>query len=313
MSSCRDSFVAVACCPGCGSQAFVSFPEKGSSFETRAGNRLFEQPAYEVRICDRCGLYYKSNILSAAELADYYGQVDFTKWDIGKLFPSEIAILNVLKELPAGSKVLDYGCSDGRLLSQLGDEYQKFGVEINEAAAGIARQKQITVLSDADIKGSSALSFDAIVLSDIFEHLLNPTEVLHALRERLSPGGLLILFTGDGDAEACQRDIANFWYFRTLEHLCMLGRKHAEYLCQQLNLRLISWVRMSHYDFTLSQLARERVQDFVYWQFRDGRSSLLTSLLRRTPVLRKAEHWVIPPAITCTKDHVLATFQSPNR
>ena len=299
-------------CPGCGTQAFKILGPKGSAFDTPAGESTFHQPEYEVRSCSFCGLYYKSNILSAAELAEYYTDVDFTKWDIGKLYPSDKAILNVLNELPAGSKVLDYGCSDGRLLSQLGDEYQKFGVEINEAAAGIARQKQITILSGDDIAGASDLSFNAIVLSDIFEHLLNPTEVLQSLRERLAKGGLIILFTGDVDAKACQRDIANFWYFRTLEHLCMLGRKHVEYLSKQLNLRLISWTQMSHYDLRLSQLVRERVQDFAYWQFRDNRSSLLTSLLRLTPVLRRAEHWVIPPAITCTKDHVLAVLQSAN-
>jgi SAM-dependent methyltransferase len=310
VSLCRQQ--AVARCPGCGSEEFAAVPEKGSSFETLAGSRLFRQPEYEVRICSQCGLYYKSNTLSAAELADYYDDVDFTKWDIGKLFPSEKAILNVLKELPAGSKVLDYGCSDGRLLSHLGDEYHKFGFEINEKAAEIARQKQISILSDEEIASASALSFDAIVLSDIFEHLVNPTDVLLSLRTRLSRGGFIICFTGDGDAKACQRDIANFWYFRTLEHLCMIGRKHAEFLARLLNLRLISWTQMSHYDLTLGQLARERVQDFAYWQFRDNGSSLLASVLRLAPVLRKAEHWVVPPAITYTKDHVLAVFQDQN-
>jgi SAM-dependent methyltransferase len=299
----------VASCPGCSSTDFAVASEAGSSFETVVGERRFEQPKYEVRICNQCGLYYKSNILDPAELAEYYDDVDFAKWDIGKLFPSEKAILNVLNQLPAGSRVLDYGCSDGRLLSQLGDEYQKFGVEINEAAAGIARQKEITILSSDEIASALVLSFDAIVLSDIFEHLVNPIVVLQSLCERLAKGGLIILFTGDGDAKACQRDIANFWYFRTPEHLCMLGRKHAEYLSRHLNLRLITWTQMSHYSFTLRQIARQYVQDFAYWQFRSNGSSLLASVLRITPVLRRAQNWAIPPALTYTKDHVLAVFQ----
>jgi SAM-dependent methyltransferase len=315
MSSVReqDFFVEVACCPGCGSGEFASGPVKGSSFETLAGKRSFEQPEYEIRICDQCGLYYKSNVLSAAELASYYDEVDFTKWDIGKLFPSEKAILKILNELPAGSKVLDYGCSDGRLLSHLGDSYQKFGVEINEKAAAVAAQKQIKMLSVDDVCGKSLRSFDAIVLSDVFEHLVHPTEVLQSLRERLSEGGLLILFTGDGEAKASRRDIANFWYFRTLEHLCMFSRKHAQYLSQRLHLELVSWTQMSHYDYTLREIARQYFQDFAYSQFHHNGPSFLTSLLKITPVLRRAQHWATPPEVTYTKDHVLAVFQRPNK
>jgi SAM-dependent methyltransferase len=299
-------------CPGCSSLDFRVATDAGSSFETIAGGRRFEQPKYEVRICNHCALYYKSNILSPADLANYYDKVDFAKWDIGELFPSEKAILNVLKQLLAGSRVLDYGCSDGRLLFHLGDEYQKFGFEINQEAARIARQKQITILSSEDIAGSSVLPFDAIVLSDIFEHLVKPTHVLQTLRERLSASGFLILFTGDGDAKTCQRDIANFWYFRTPEHVCMLNRKHAEYLAQRLNMKLIGWTQMSHYNFKLRQFARQYLQDFAYWQFRGNSSSPITSLLRITPVLRRARNWPIPPPITYTKDHVLAVFQSQN-
>lgn len=300
----------VASCPGCSSRDFGVSRGTGSAFETVVGDCSFEQPDYEVRVCHHCGLYYKSNILHPEDLAHYYHQVDFTKWDIGELYPSEKAILSVLNQLPAGSKVLDYGCSDGRLLSHLDDRYHKFGFELNEAAARIARQKQISILSKDEIVTPSSLSFDAVVLSDIYEHLVNPTEVLKSLRERLSARGLLILFTGDGDSKACQRDVANFWYFRTVEHLCMLSKKHSEYLCRQLNMRLISWTKMSHYNFTLGQIARQRVQDFAYWQFQRNSSSIMSSVLKITPILRRAKHWVHPPAINCTKDHVLAVFKS---
>jgi SAM-dependent methyltransferase len=302
----------VSSCPGCASRDFTVAGNGGSSFEVIAGGRRFGQPEYTVRTCNQCGLFYKSDILDPEELTKYYDDVDFTKWDIGDLFPSEKAILNVLNRLRPGSRVLDYGCSDGRLLSHLGDHYQKFGLEINESAAGIARQKHITILSSEEILGAAVASFDAIVLSDIFEHLVNPTEVLRLLRERLSVRGLLFLFTGDGDAKACQRDIANFWYFRTPEHLCMLSRKHAEYLSQHLDLRLTDWMQMSHYDLGLTEIARQYVQDFAYWQFRGRSSSPLSSLLKVTPVLRRARNWPTPPPVTYTKDHVLAVFQSCN-
>src|SRR6185312_274339 len=111
-------------------------------------------------------------------------------------------------------------------------------------AAKLATDRGITIIPDLEVADLSRPPFDGIVLSDVFEHLVNPTEALVVIRKRLATGGYLVLFTGDGDAKACQRDIANFWYFRTPEHLCMLNKKHAEYLAGKLNLRLVSWTQM---------------------------------------------------------------------
>lgn len=300
----------VLSCPGCGSSAFRCAAGFGSAFETVLGIRSFEQPNYQIRICQQCELYYKSHVLSLSELNEYYALVDFSKWNIGKLFPSESAILDVLSRLPAKARVLDYGCSDGRLLSNLGGEYLKFGSEVNGRAAKRSSEKGITLVSNEEINNGAHLIFDAIVLSDTFEHLPNPLDVLATLRKHLSCSGFLILFSGNADAKACQRDPSNFWYFRTVEHLCMLTRTHANYIAHELNLRLLSWTEMCHYELPLRQRVRQRVQDFAYWKFRTSARSIWPLLLRLVPVLKKAERWDLPPAITCTNDHVLAVFQN---
>src|SRR5262249_23714357 len=152
---------------------------------------------------------------------------------------------------PNGSAILDFGCSSGRLLAPLTSTHRCFGVEVNEAAAAEAAKKGITMLSDvADIR---APKFDAIILVDLFEHIGRPLDLLRSLSRRLTDNGMLAIVTGNGDAPACRRDPALFWYFRNLEHLCMLTRKHAELICKQLGLRLGRWIELSHYELSLRE------------------------------------------------------------
>jgi 2-polyprenyl-3-methyl-5-hydroxy-6-metoxy-1,4-benzoquinol methylase len=295
-------------CPGCGHPLFKVLGGRGAAFDTPVGESNFRQPEYDVRECNQCGLYYKSHILNDEELSKYYQQVDFSKWDIGTLFPSEVALLEVLAQLPTGSRILDYGCSTGRLLSHLTNGYGRFGVEANQDAAYIATSKGITMLSDTDLAEASQ-PFNAIVLSDVFEHLLEPTKTLRGLCKSLSDSGLLILSTGNSMAKACQQDIASFWYFRTPEHLCMFNQKNADYLARELNLRLLEWKELSHYDFNLTERLRQHAQNFAYWKFHGSPDAFWTSILKFTPGMKKARNWPVPPALTCTKDHVLAVFQ----
>ena len=298
-------------CPGCSKPGLGVGLGTGAAFEVAVGQRVFKQPHYEILACKICGLYYKSAIVPPSELTDYYTLVDFSKWDIGSLYPSERMILDILRQLPLGSRILDYGCSDGRLLAQLGTEYQRFGFDINEHALQLSYQKGVSILSTADLQDRSDLHFDAIILSDTFEHLLNPTEVLRTLRRHLSVEGLLIVFSGNADAKLCQRDPANFWYFRTIEHVCMLSKAFANFICDELNLRLLGWTEMCHYKLRIHQRIRELVQDHVYWRFCSRPRSSWASILRVTPVLRRAEAWPLPPAVTGSKDHVLAVFTAP--
>jgi 2-polyprenyl-3-methyl-5-hydroxy-6-metoxy-1,4-benzoquinol methylase len=256
-----------------------------------------------------CGLYYKSHILNDQELIKYYQEVDFSKWNTGALFPSELELLKILTQLPTGSRILDYGCSEGRLLSHLTNGYDRYGVEANQDAARVAASKGVRIVSDTDVARVSDRPFDAILLSDVFEHLIEPTTILRMLCQSLNHSGLLILSTGNSMAKACQQDVANFWYFRTPEHLCMFNQKYANYLAHDLGLRLVEWKELSHYDFRLTERLRQHAQNFAYRKFHGSHSPIWTSLLKITPKMRKARNWTMLPALTCTKDHVLAVFQ----
>jgi 2-polyprenyl-3-methyl-5-hydroxy-6-metoxy-1,4-benzoquinol methylase len=297
-------------CPGCANPKFKIVGGLGTQFDTPVGGLIFRQPEYRIRGFTNCGLYYKSHILNESELLQYYQVIDFSKWEIDGLFPSEQALIDVLSSLPEGSRILDYGCSSGRLLSNLVNRYKCFGVELNKKAAESAENKGIGILSEKEIQSGDDALFDAIVLCDVFEHLQEPTKILRMLCRSLRPEAILLVCTGNADAKACQKDIASFWYFRTPEHLCMLSRKYADHLALSFNLKLALWKEVSHYKTQLPERVRQHVKNFAFWQFNDKSSSIFTSLLTMIPVISKAKNWRLPPALTCTKDHVLIGFQN---
>jgi 2-polyprenyl-3-methyl-5-hydroxy-6-metoxy-1,4-benzoquinol methylase len=104
-------------------------------------------------------------------------------------------ILNAEKFLPFipnGSRVLDFGCGSGGMLSVLQSRgYKAEGLEYNPAAVRVARNAGLTVCDSFGMLPE--LSFDVITSNHVLEHIENPTETLRALRRLLRPGGILLL------------------------------------------------------------------------------------------------------------------------
>src|SRR5947209_6688696 len=106
-------------CPACGSIQFIVLGRLAEGFATQVGDQAFWQPPYYARKCTQCSLVFKSAVAPLEQLDEYYQRVDFRKWETLGLFPTEERVLDLLQALPARSRVLDFGCSTGRLLSRL--------------------------------------------------------------------------------------------------------------------------------------------------------------------------------------------------
>ena len=298
----------IATCPGCGAADSAPTGAATPAFSVTLGGREFAQPSDSVRECVPCGLLYRTRPLSRAELDDYYSLADFQKWETLSYHPTERAVLEVLRSLPRGSRLLDFGCSSGRLLAGLVGEYHCSGCEVNREAADAAALKGLKILHPSALVEQKPEQFEAIVMIDVFEHLSDPAISTQKLFRLLKNDGLLLIVTGNGDAKACRLDPAQFWYFRTVEHLCMLTRRHADYLAGQCSAHLERWEELSHYDTPLREQLLQRIRQFAYWQFQ--RQTLFSrTLLPLLPRLRRAKHWPVAPPFTCSRDHVLAVFR----
>ncbi|MEY4094589.1 MAG: hypothetical protein RLZZ53_1788 [Acidobacteriota bacterium] len=294
-------------CPACHGDALTTVGQRASAFDVELGGRVFRQPAYDVRRCETCGLHFKSVTLTPQELSVYYQWLDGAMFDVDADFPTDRVLFERLRGVPDGSRVLDYGCSTGRMLKDSAGRLRCVGVEPNAPAAAVARSRGITIVDDEQLDREPP--FQAIILADVFEHLVEPMPLLRRLAARLAPGGWLAIITGDAGAITVESRMAEHWYFRLPGHVVMLTERHLAWIASQLALRLTAVERCSHYRVPLAERIKQRAQEVAYDVMRDAPGSVAAGVVRRLPRLGNAQHWPNAPALTYRDDHVVAFLQ----
>jgi SAM-dependent methyltransferase len=235
--------------------------------------------------------------------------VDFRRWDYPGLHPTERRVLDTLRNLTPRSRIVDFGCSNGRFLSHCVQKHDCYGIEVNTTAADAASARGVKIVDSEHLFDGAVGLFDVIILADVFEHLDSPTDLLLKFVSVLRPAGRLIVSTGNSDAPALRSDPSNCWYFRNIEHLCMLNPQHARYLSKRLGLSIERMDRACHYDVPFVRQIRTRATCFAYDVFHRDRMTWLRPALRFTPAFRKAQNWSQPPANSVTADHLVIVFK----
>lgn len=101
----------------------------------------------------------------------------------------------------ASTTFLDIGIGDGLLLSRAKARgYQPFGYDINESGFAVARQLYHldACFESGDLANAfQGQKFNVIHMNEVIEHLVDPLETLRWCADRLDPGGLLVVQTGN--------------------------------------------------------------------------------------------------------------------
>jgi SAM-dependent methyltransferase len=297
----------VPACPACGAENYDAL-----------GSADCGEPGlgFEVRRCRTCDLYFKSRRPDDITLAAVYRSFDVTIHDDPtEIFPPEELIRERLAVLPAGSRVLDYGCCTGRFLAPFTQKFSCHGIEPQPAGAAIARQRGVRIIDDDGLAGDFSESFDLILMSDVFEHLISPTATLARLARALRPGGSLLLATGIADAIPHDAHLPEFWYLQNPYHLIMLSRGHVSWLADRLGLLKADFRQCHHYQVSVIAGFKQRLRLWAYGQFHDHTPDRggWTGLLRLVPKLKDVEALRVRPTLHLYVDHALVTFTKPAR
>lgn len=129
-------------------------------------------------------------------------------------------ITDFLKELRPG-KILDIGCGLGWILSTLGEDWDKHGIEISKFASSHAAQ--YGNIHNGTLDDFTGSEFDVIIMNHVIEHLDEPIGALKKIRRLLNPKGIFIIGTPDFDSAAARRYGSNFRLLHDPTHISLFS------------------------------------------------------------------------------------------
>jgi SAM-dependent methyltransferase len=122
-------------------------------------------------------------------------------------------LARIERQQPPG-RLLDLGCWVGFLLAEAGQRgWEGVGIEPSSFASAYARERlgldvRTEDLFTADLPPQS---FDAVVLGDVIEHLVDPGAALDRIASLLAPGGVLTMMLPDAGSRLARRMGARWW------------------------------------------------------------------------------------------------------
>jgi SAM-dependent methyltransferase len=228
-------------CPACGGVQAVR------------GLRISEH--LSLACCADCKTAWASPRPDEATLAAVYGRHYYDAWGLG----SHGALTAQMKRrtfrslldwcapwLAEHARILDLGCATGFFLDEVRSRgHEGFGVDISEFAIRECEKRfECGRFFCGEFESASFAAypegrFDAIFMSDYLEHVRDPHAVLATARERLAPGGALVITTPNVSSPS-RRLMGGRWpHFKT-EHLWYFSPSGLRSLLRSAGFRVVA-------------------------------------------------------------------------
>ncbi|MGV3755635.1 MAG: class I SAM-dependent methyltransferase [Verrucomicrobiota bacterium] len=137
-----------------------------------------------------------------------------------------------------GMKVFEIGCGPGlNLYSLYPQDCELYGMEPEAENAGIAGKRGKVPVSVGTVEAMppelSAQQFDVITMFDVLEHIQDDASALRLVKERLVPGGCLVMTVPAYQWMWGQQDVVNLHYRRYTEGQLVMRLREAGFEVQR--------------------------------------------------------------------------------
>ena len=236
-------------------EAKVTMPKCGICHTNRASELVYTKWDYQIRKCPVCGLgstgvqsaFDASSIYEAGyftgEHIDGYANYEASEQVLRRGFRGAIDALRT-KGIAHG-RLLDVGCAYGYFLLEAMPHFRCSGIEVSAAAVEYCRGRGLDV-DLGSLSGDYLAAhgpFDAVVMMDVIEHLETPAEAVESIAAAMSPGGALMITTGDWEA-ALAKLMGRRWRLMTPpQHLWFFSARNLGHLLSRVGFEIVECTR----------------------------------------------------------------------
>ena len=151
-----------------------------------------------------------------------------------------------IEEYANGNEILDVGCGDGLFLASISARWSKQGLEPSAAGTELARKKNLNVLCGTLADLPQAYRVDLLSALDVIEHVAEPHAFLEALKNKLKPGGLLLILTGDSTSLPARIAGPQWSYLKWCGHVSVFSAAGLRRVLEDHGFQVIGWKRCGH-------------------------------------------------------------------
>lgn len=180
--------------------------------DRRDFTQVFVRDSFPILRCTGCGVgmtQFPENFSAADIYTEAYfqggrpdGYSDYVGSEPVVRREFRTAVRDLIRTGCASGKLLELGCAYGFFLAEAKTYFEVQGIEVSDSAASFCRARgfdveQGTITAEYVARRAP---FDAVVMLDVVEHLMEPDKVMELVRVALKPGARLMLTTGDWES-----------------------------------------------------------------------------------------------------------------
>ena len=174
--------------------------------------------------------------------------------------------LKLLKSNVAVGNLLDYGCGTGMFLNQANAKgWNSFGIEPDHAARDLAnKNKKLAFGNKQELNAFDPLiTFNAITLWHVLEHVTDLPETLNFFKQKLNPNGVLIIAVPNYNSYDAKRYKAHWAAYDLPRHLYHFEAKTISQLLAKYGFALHETYPMKFDSFYVSMLSEKYLSDRI--------------------------------------------------
>ncbi|MGE4537551.1 MAG: methyltransferase domain-containing protein [Desulfovibrio sp.] len=221
--------------------------------------------------CPACGFAFAVPRPTPEELAAFYNEQEDYNLTPEPTAPGRAARLagewkrRIESVHPAPRRILEIGCQRGDLLYGLKQHgFAVVGADVCDTAREFAaRHYGLTVHPGAFPPTAEEGAFDAVILSHLIEHIVDPVAFLDAVKRYLAPGGVVCIETPGLDTMLFDLFGTAYNMIRPPEHISFFTRRSARALFSRCGLEPVKvetrtrlWSQPNPWMYGLLSLAR---------------------------------------------------------